>query len=67
MATSRRHPQLFTRQGNNAVVLLAAPEYRRLAGEDALISLLRQAPRGEPLNTDRSPVPARPLDLGASW
>ena len=57
-------PQLVTRRGNDAVVLLAAPEYRRLAGEDALISLLLQAPRGEPLDTDRSPEPIRPLDLG---
>mgnify|MGYP002371672636 FL=1 len=55
---------MVTRRGNDAVVLLAAPEYRRLAGEDALVSLLLQAPRGEPLDTDRSPEPIRPLDLG---
>ena len=55
---------MVTRRGHDAVVLLAASEYRRLAGEDALISLLLQAPRGEPLDTDRSPEPKRPLDLG---
>ena len=39
-------PQLVTWRGNDAVVLLSTPEYRRLAGEDALISMLLQAPRG---------------------
>ena len=57
-------PQLVTWRGNDALVLLSTPEYRRLAGEDALISMLLQAPRGEPLDTDRSPEPIRPLDLG---
>lgn len=56
-------PQLVTKRGNDAVVLMAAPEYRRLAGEDALVSLLLQAPRGEPLDTTRSPESIRPLDL----
>lgn len=56
-------PQLVTRRGSDAVVLMAAPEYRRLAGEDALISLLLEAPRGEPLYTARSPEPLRALDL----
>lgn len=56
-------PQLVTRRGSDAVVLVAAPEYRRLAGEDALISLLLQAPRGEPLDTARSREPVRSLDL----
>ena len=36
---------------------------RRLAGEDALVSLLLQAPRGEPLDTMRSPEPIRALAL----
>ena len=56
-------PQWVTRRGSDAVVLLAAPEYRRLAGEDALVSLLLRAPRGEPLDTTRSPESIRPLDL----
>lgn len=56
-------PQLVTRRGSDAVVLLAAPEYRRLAGEDGLVSLLLQAPRGEPLDTARSPEALRTLAL----
>lgn len=56
-------PQLVTRRGNEAVVLMAAPEYRRLAGEDALISVLLRAPRGEPLDAARSNEPIRPLAL----
>ncbi len=50
-------PQLVTRRGNNAVVLMAAPECRRLAGEDALVSLLLHAPCGEPLDMARSRKP----------
>ena len=56
-------PHLFTRRGNDAVGQRAAPEYRRLAGEDALVSLLLRAPRGEPLDTMRSPEPIRALAL----
>ena len=56
-------PHLVTRRGSHPVVLLAAPEYRRLAGEDALVSLLLQAPRGEPLDTARSAEPIRTLAL----
>jgi len=59
----REGPQLVTRRGSDAVVLMAAPEYRRLAGEEALVSLLLQAPRGEPMDTARSPEPIRALAL----
>ena len=56
---------MVTRRGSNAVVLLAPPpKYRRLAGEDALVSLLLKTPRGEPLDTARSPEPVRTLTLG---
>ena len=56
-------PQLVTRRGSEAVVMVAAPEYRRLAGEDALLALLLSAPRGEPLETARSSEAVRSLIL----
>ena len=47
-------PQLVTRRGQDAVVILAAREYRRLSGGPALLDLLLHAPRGEPLQLERS-------------
>lgn len=55
-------PQLVTRHGEDAVVVLAAPEYRRLASRTSLVSALQSAPRGEPLEIERSTEP--PRDLG---
>lgn len=56
-------PQLVTRRGADAVVVLAAPDYRRLAGQDSLLSTLLHAPRGEPLNVERPTDPIRPIEL----
>lgn len=56
-------PQLVTRRGADAVVVLAAPEYRRLAGHDSLLSTLLHAPRGEPLDVERPTDPIRPIEL----
>jgi hypothetical protein len=36
------------------VVVLAAPEYRRLLARPSLLATLQTAPRGEPLNLDRA-------------
>lgn len=56
-------PQLVTRRGEDAVVVLAAPEYRRLlAAGPSLLSVLQSAPRGDALETERSSEAAR--DLG---
>jgi antitoxin Phd len=45
----REGPQLVTRRGEEAVVIVAAREFRRLQGGSALKDLLLQAPRGEPM------------------
>lgn len=59
----REGPQLITKHGHDAVVVLAASEYRRLTDEDGLVSLLLQAPRGELLEHGRPPQPIRALTL----
>ena len=57
-------PQLVTRRGEEAVVILAANEYRRLSGQTAnLMDCLLNAPRGEPLVLDRSRESVRGLVL----
>jgi antitoxin Phd len=48
-------PQMVTRRGEEAVVILAADEYRRLSGQTPrLMDCLLNAPRGEPLSIERS-------------
>lgn len=60
--TLHEGPQLVTRRGHEAVVILAATEYRRITGQDAsLVSTLLHAPRGEPLDIVRSCE--RPRDI----
>lgn len=59
----REGPQLITKHGRGAVVVLAASEYRRLTDEDGLVSLLLQAPRGELLEHGRPSKPIRALTL----
>lgn len=56
-------PQLVTRRGQDAVVVLAAKDYRRLSGSSALKELLLNAPRGEPLDIARSGEPVRDIAL----
>ena len=56
-------PQMVTRRGADAVVVLAAPDYRRLAGQDSLLATLLHAPRGTPLDVDRPADPIRAVDL----
>lgn len=57
-------PQLVTRRGEEAVVILSIKEYRRLSGEVAgLMDCLLHAPRGEELSLERSKEPARLLPL----
>lgn len=57
-------PQLVTRRGADAVVILAAEDYRRLVGEAPnLVDHLLSAPRGEALVIARSKEPIRNLDL----
>ncbi|CAM8656144.1 phd_fam, prevent-host-death family protein [Oxalobacteraceae bacterium] len=57
-------PQLVTKRGSDAVVILAVEDYRRLIGDAPnLIDHLLSAPRGEALTTTRSKEPIRDLDL----
>jgi len=57
-------PQMVTRRGEEAVVILAADEYRRLSGQTPrLMDCLLNAPRGEPLVLERSPEAIRDIAL----
>lgn len=57
-------PQLVTRRGEEAVVILAAADFRRLTGQTPrLMECLLNAPRGKPLALERSPEPVRRIDL----
>jgi prevent-host-death family protein len=57
-------PQMVTRRGQEAVVVVAADEFRRLSGQTPrLLDCLLQAPRGEPLALDRSPEAVRDMPL----
>ena len=57
-------PQRVTRRGEEAVVILAATEYRRLSGQTPdLMDCLLNAPRGKALVLDRSPEAIRGPDL----
>lgn len=62
--TLKEGPQMVTRRGEEAVVILAAKDYRRLSGQTStLMDCLLNAPRGEALAIERSPDPIRDLDL----
>lgn len=57
-------PQMVTRRGEEAVVILAAHDYRRLSGQmPQLMECLLNAPRGEGLELVRSTEPIRALAL----
>lgn len=56
-------PQLVTRRGAEAVVVIAAPEFRRMYSGLSLREVLRNAPRGEPLDLERSAEPVREIEL----
>ncbi len=56
-------PQLVTRRGTEAVVVISAPEFHRLYSGLSLRDVLRNAPRGEPLNLERSVEPVREIEL----
>jgi len=55
--------QMVTRRGAEAVVVIAAPEFRRLCSGLSLRDVLRNAPRGEPLDLERSAEPVRNIEL----
>lgn len=56
-------PQLVTRRGQDAVVILSALDYRRMSGVPSLLKSLLDAPRGESLDIERTREPIRSLTL----
>lgn len=57
-------PQFVTRHGQEVAVIIDITEYRCLrGGEEDFKAFLRSAPELD-LEIDRSPVPARAVDLG---
>lgn len=56
-------PQMVTKRGQDAVVILSASEYRRICGSLPLRDLLMNAPRGEPLDIKRSREVIRDISL----
>ena len=61
--TLKQGPQLVTRRGQAAVVILAASDYQRLIDAPSLLGTLFGAPRGDPLILNRSEEPIRDLTL----
>jgi antitoxin Phd len=62
--TLKEGPQLVTRRGEEAVVILAAKDYRQLTGQTPrLMDCLLHAPRGEALLLNRSSEGIRDLEL----
>ncbi len=56
-------PQWVTRRGADAVVVLAAADYRRIQQGPSLVKVLLEAPRGEPLDLHRSTEAIRSVDV----
>jgi prevent-host-death family protein len=62
--TLKEGPQMVTRRGQEAVVVLSAQEYRRMTGSTpSLLETLLNAPRGDSLDLVRSSEPIRQLAL----
>lgn len=60
----REGPQLVTKHGRDAVVVLSVEEYEKLrAGQPSLIEFLRSAPDLDALELDRAPDRGRDIDL----
>ena len=59
----KQGPQMVTKRGQDAVVILSASEYRRMCGALPLRDLLLNAPRGEPLDMKRSPEVIRDISF----
>ncbi len=62
--TLKEGPQLVTRRGEEAVVIIAAKDYRRLSGQTpTVMDCLLNAPRGEALELKRPTDSIRDLVL----
>lgn len=58
-------PQLVTKNGHEAVVVLSVEDYARLAGPESLVKFLRESPLAEILAEGELDLD-RPRDLGRS-
>jgi prevent-host-death family protein len=56
-------PQLVTRHGKDAVVVMSVEEYRDLAGDVDLVEFLRNSPMAEAMAADELSID-RPTELG---
>lgn len=61
-ATLTNGPQTVTRRGVEAVVVISLAEFKRMK-HGGLKNLLLNAPRGEPLEIERSTEPVREIAL----
>ena len=61
--TIKEGPQMINRRGAEAVFVIAAPEFRRMHSKLSLQEVLRNYPRGEPLDLERSTEPVREIEL----
>jgi prevent-host-death family protein len=60
----REGPQVVTKHGKEAVVVVSAEEYRRLRGsEPSLVEFIRAAPDFDQLELDRSTDRGRDVEL----
>lgn len=60
----RDAPQLVTKHGKDAVVVVSAEEYRRLrGGGPSLVEFIRSAPDFDALDLDRSQDRGRDIEL----
>jgi len=60
----RDGPQVVTKHGKDAVVVVSAEEYRRLrSGGPSLVEFIRSAPDFDALNLDRAQDRGRDVDL----
>ena len=56
-------PQMVTRRGHDAVVVMSATDYQRLNSAPSLMHVLLNAPRGPSLYTRRSAEKVRKVSL----
>lgn len=60
----REGPQIVTKHGKEAVVVVSAEEYQRLrGGGPSLVEFIRDAPDFDELELDRAPDRGRDLEL----
>lgn len=56
-------PQWVTRRGEEAVVVIAAAQYRQIQQGPSLVKVLQEAPRGDALDAQRCAEPIRAINL----